>query len=262
MKITVLASGSGGNATYLESNNTKILIDCGITYKQIALRLKSHDLSLDDLNGIIITHEHSDHIKGLDVTLKRHDTKCYLTEETFEGMYWKAKQNIKPEQISLISPNDSFHINDVEIHPISVSHDASDAVGYVIYAEGKKIVFITDIGYLPKRDHDMLRNADYYLFESNYDVTLLFTSQRPFYLKQRIDSVKGHMSNSDSAYNLAQIIGDKTKQIILIHRSKECNTDQLVLEAYAEVFNDYGLDLDSYNPVVAKQDIPTKLFDF
>ena len=261
MKITILASGSGGNVTYLESNNTKILIDCGITYKQITTRLKTHDLNLDNIAGILITHEHTDHIKGLDVTLRRHDTMCYVTEETHNGMYYKAKDNLHPSKITHIVTNEPFMINDIEITPFSISHDASDAVGYIIKAEDKMVVYVTDIGYLPARDHDMLRNADMYIFESNYDVTMLFTSARPFYLKQRIDSVKGHMSNNDSAYNLAQLVGDKTKQIVLAHRSRECNSDEHVLTTSNEVFTDYGLDINDYNLVVAKQDYPTQLFN-
>jgi len=261
MKITVLASGSGGNATYLESDNTKILIDCGISYKQITTRLKTHNLDLENINGIMITHEHTDHIKGLDVTLRKHQTKCFLTEDTFEGMYYKSKQNIATENLSFITPFESFMIGSVEILPISISHDASDAVGYVIYAEGKKIVYVTDIGYLPKRDHEVLKNADMYIFESNYDITMLFTSRRPFYLKQRIDSVKGHMSNNDSAYNLAQLVGDKTKQIVLAHRSRECNSPEQILETYNEVFTDYGLDVTNYNLLVAHQDVPSPIFE-
>ncbi len=261
MKITVLASGSGGNTTYLESENTKILIDCGISFRQITNRLSQRELTIDNLEGILITHEHSDHIKGLDVTLRKIDTKCYLTEETYEGMYYKAKDNLHPSKLSFIKPYELFNINNIEILPISISHDASDAVGYIIYAEDKKIVYITDIGYLPKRDHEVLKNADMYIFESNYDITLLFTSRRPFYLKQRIDSVKGHMSNNDSAYNMAQLVGDKTKNIILAHRSKECNTNEKAIETYTEVFNDYGLNIDDYNIIVAHQDIPTNIFD-
>ncbi len=261
MKITVLASGSGGNTTYLESGNTKILIDCGISFKQITTRLRSHDLNIDNLDAVLITHEHNDHIKGLDVTLKRSDAIVYLTEETFLGTHPKVKDNLVFSQVSFITPYESLNINNVEILPFSISHDASDAVGYIINTDGKKIVYVTDIGYLPNRDHDLIRNADMYIFESNYDVTLLYTSNRPFYLKQRIDSIKGHMSNNDSAYNLAQLVGDKTKNIILAHRSKECNTNELALETYNEVFKDYGLNIDDYNIIVAHQDIPTKVFE-
>lgn len=261
MKITVLASGSGGNTTYLESENTKILLDCGISYRQITQRLSTKELTIDNLDAVLITHEHGDHIKGLDVTLKRQQATCYLTEETHEGMYYKAKDNIDTSKLSFITPFEPFSINNIEVLPISISHDSSDAVGYILYAEGKKVVYITDIGYLPKRDHAVLKNADIYIFESNYDVTLLFTSQRPFYLKQRIDSVKGHMSNADSAYNLAQLVGDKTKKIILAHRSKECNTNEKVLETFNEVFKDYGLRIEDYNIQVAAQDTPTNIFE-
>ena len=113
---------------------------------------------------------------------------------------------------------------------------------------------------MPQRDHELFKGADIYIFESNYDVTMLFTSNRPFYLKQRIDSVKGHMSNTDSAYNLAQLVRPNTKHIILAHRSRECNTDELVHETYKNVFSEYGLQSDDYNITVAKQDNPTKLF--
>ena len=261
MKITVLASGSGGNATYIEVNNTKILLDCGISYRQITNRLSQRDLTMEHINGILITHEHTDHIKGLDVTLRKHDTSCFLTEETFNGMFYKTGENLHPSKLNFINPYEPFFINELEIVPISVSHDSNDAVGYIIKYQDKKVVYLTDIGYLPARDHDLLRNADLYLFESNYDITMLFTSKRPFFLKQRIDGVKGHMSNNDSAYNLAQLVGDKTKQIILAHRSKECNSNEAALETFNEVFNEYGLNIKDYNIIVAKQDIPSKVFE-
>lgn len=262
MKLTVLASGSGGNATYLESNGTKILIDCGITNRQITKRLEERELVIDGLKAIIVTHEHSDHIKGIDVTLRKTEATCYLTKDTYEGLYFKTKDNLNVDRLSFVKPYESFKIDDIEVTPISISHDSNDAVGYVLNVESKKVVYITDIGYLPVSDHDQLKNADLYIFESNYDVTKLFTSSRPFYLKQRIDSVKGHMSNNDSAYNMTQLIGDKTQKIILAHRSKECNTDDLALDTYREVFQEYGLDVEDYNIEVAKQDIPTKLFSF
>jgi phosphoribosyl 1,2-cyclic phosphodiesterase len=147
------------------------------------------------------------------------------------------------------------------VYPLSISHDASDAVGYVIYHKDKKLVYITDIGYLPQKDYELLSNADMYVFESNYDVTLLFTSNRPFYLKQRIDSVKGHLSNTDSAYNLAQLVGPNTRHIILAHPSRECNTKELALETINEVFAEYGIDQSNMTIEVATQDIPTTLYE-
>lgn len=261
MKFSVIGSGSKGNVTYLETNNSKILIDCGLSFKQINVRLKSHNLSLDNLSGVFITHEHTDHVAGLDVLLRNLETTVYMTEITYDALKYKVKENVSEQKVSFITPYEKLVINDIEILPFSISHDASDAVGYVIYAEGKKIVYITDIGYLPLKDFELLENADAYVFESNYDVTMLFTSDRPFYLKQRIDSVKGHLSNNDSAYNMAKLVGEKTKQIVLAHPSRECNTAEAAISTYNEVFNDYGLNIKDYNLVVATQDIPTKLFD-
>lgn len=261
MKFSVIGSGSKGNVTYLETNKTKILIDCGLTFKQINVRLKAHDLNLENLDGVFITHEHTDHVAGLDVLLRRLDTVVYMTETTFDSLKYKIKENISESKVSFITPYEKQIINDVEILPFSISHDASDAVGYIIYAEGKKIVYITDTGYLPLKDFDMLENADAYVFESNYDVTMLFTSERPYYLKQRIDSVKGHLSNNDSAYNMAKLVGVNTKQIVLAHPSRECNTAKAAIDTYDEVFNDYGLKISDYDLVVATQDIPTKLFE-
>ena len=262
MKFTVLGSGSKGNTTYLETDNAKILIDCGLSFRQANSRLMSLDLTFEGLKGVLVTHEHSDHVAGLNVLLKRVPTSLFVTPETYNSFYWKYSENIDDSRVEHITPFEEFFIEDVRIFPFSISHDASDAVGYVIYAEDKKIVYITDIGYLPKKDHELLMNADAYIFESNYDVTLLFTSNRPFYLKQRIDSVKGHMSNTDSAYNLAQLIGPKTKHIVLAHPSRECNTKEKALETMNEVFDEYGIDTSNFTLEVAQQDVPTKLYEF
>ncbi len=262
MKLCVLGSGSKGNATYLEANNTKILIDCGLSFRQLKKRLDDMNLSIDSMDGVVVTHEHTDHVAGIDVLLKRIDTVCYLTEKTYHAMHPKVKLNIKEDQTAFITPNEKFMINDIELYPLRISHDAKDAVGYVIYAEGKKVVYITDIGYLPVNDLALLENADFYVFEANYDIEMLFTSNRPFYLKQRIDSIKGHMSNNDSAYNMSKLVGDKTKNIILAHPSRECNLESLALKTYEEVFKDYNLKIEDYNLVVAKQDVPTKVYEF
>ena len=184
-----------------------------------------------------------------------------MTEITYDSLKYKIKENLPESNLSFITPCEKQVINGCEILPFSISHDAADAVGYVIYAEGKKIVYITDTGYLPIKDFELLEKADAYIFESNYDVTMLFTSDRPFYLKQRIDSVKGHLSNNDSAYNMVKLVGENTKQIVLAHPSRECNTATAAIDTYNEVFNDYGLKISDYNLVVATQDIPTKLFE-
>ena len=260
MKFTVLASGSKGNCTYIKTKSAKLIIDAGITHRQMMRRLHNLNLDLDHLDGILITHEHTDHVKGLNVTLKHHEVPVYISRKTFDNIHFKSRENIDESLIKDVFAYEPFMINNLKITPFSVSHDAEDTMGYVLEEDGKKFVYVTDIGYLPKSDYPLLQNAHGYVFESNYDVTLLFTSNRPFYLKQRIDSVKGHMSNMDSAYNMSQLIGINTSHIILAHPSQECNTEKHVLDTYHEVFDDYGIDIDAYNLCVAKQDIPTKVF--
>lgn len=259
MKFSVLASGSRGNSTIIETENTKILVDIGLSFRQLNSRLEGLGLSSNPLDGVLITHEHTDHVSGLNMLLKKVDTTCYLTKDTYEGMFYKVKENIEVRRLAFIEPYKRFQIGDFSIYPLSVSHDSNDCLGYVISSGEKKIVYVTDIGYLPEKDFDELRNADAYVFESNYDVTLLFTSNRPYYLKTRIDSIKGHMSNNDSAYNLANLIGERTKQIILAHPSKECNEENKIIETFETVFDDYGYRIEDYNLIVAKQDVPTKL---
>ena len=138
MKLCVLASGSKGNVTYFETNNTKILIDCGLSYRQLKKRLDDNNLSIDTMDGVLITHEHTDHVAGIDVLLKKIDTVCYLTEKTYHALHPKVKLNIKEKQTSFITPNEGFMINDIEILPLSISHDAKDAVGYVFTLKVKK----------------------------------------------------------------------------------------------------------------------------
>jgi len=253
MEITVLASGSKGNATLVQIGNKSILIDAGISYLQLQKRLALHQINIKRIDAVLITHEHGDHIKGLDVLLRKDNPHLFITEHTLIATPEKIRETISSSVLHVIKPYEKFLFDELEILPFSVSHDSSDAVGFIFYNNGKKFVYCTDVGYLPDRDFELLRGANAYVFEANYDVTLLFTSARPFYLKQRIDSVKGHMSNTDSAYNMASLVGVNTKYIVLAHPSEECNTKELALETYKEVFQEYDKNIDDYIVLVASQ---------
>ena len=259
MKITVLASGSKGNATYIETPTTKLLIDAGISYRQLKLRLLEHQIDLHALDAVLISHEHTDHTKGLVNILKYTGAVIYTTEKTWEHLNKKTTYNLSFATFIDIVPGKKVMLNDLTIEPLSVSHDAVDTLGFIIENTTKKLVHMTDVGYLPSTDYLKIMNADLYVFEANYDVALLFNSQRPYYLKRRIDSVKGHLSNADSAYHLTRLIGEKTKCIILAHPSEECNTEYHALETFKEVFTSYDIDYNQYEIIVAKQHIPTKL---
>jgi phosphoribosyl 1,2-cyclic phosphodiesterase len=257
MKVNVLASGSRGNATIIEKNGDLFLIDCGISYLQLKNRLESQNHSLENLKGIFITHEHGDHVSGIVTLLKHFPVPVFLSKGTFEGLNFKIRDNIDQTLINLINSYQSVVFNTFSMLPFSVSHDASDAMGFIFTDETSKMVYVSDIGYLPKSDMEILKGATAYFFECNYDVTTLFTSNRTYHLKQRIDGIKGHMSNTDCAYNLSQLINDNTRHIIALHRSQDCNSEADILETITKTFKDYELELNALSFIIAKQDVPT-----
>ena len=219
MKVMVLSSGSKGNTTYVETNKTKLLIDVGNSCKYISNKLSNININLEDLDAILLTHTHSDHINGLKVLSKKVNCPIYMTS----GMY-KELEYI--ENYRLIE-SDIIEINDLVINVIKTSHDAPDSVGYVLNNKEKSLVYVTDTGYINRKYFDLLSNKDMYIFESNHDVEMLTNGTYPFDLKKRILSDKGHLSNYDSAKYLAKFIGNNTKYILLAHLSEENNTKDL-----------------------------------
>ncbi len=257
MEVTILASGSKGNAAYIEDGDTAILIDAGISYRQITLRMGEKANRLASLEGIIVSHEHSDHTKGLEQTLKRTMAPVYTAKKT----YTKIKDKLPMDHtMTPIEEDVAFMVGSLIITPLKTSHDAAHSLGFIIETNSKQLVFITDTGFLQEDDFHRIRNAHMYVLESNYDVALLFDSARPFYLKKRIDSVRGHLSNADSAYYLTQLIGPRTHSIVLAHPSQECNTESYTLATLHDVFAAYDKVPEDYDIHVAKQHQPSKVF--
>ena len=225
MKIITLASGSKGNTSYIEVGNTRFLIDIGITYRHLLERLEKIGKSIDDIDALFITHTHSDHIKGLKVFVKHNNVPVYIKEE----MYKELKEILPKEKIELYS--DKMHLKDVTIDLVHTSHDAPGAVGFLI---NNSLAYITDTGYINKKYYDLLSNREIYYIESNHDEQMLLTGPYPHYLKQRILSDKGHLSNGATASYLEKFIGSNTKYIILAHISETNNTKELALETTKE----------------------------
>ena len=222
MKVIVLSSGSKGNTTYIETQTTKILIDIGNTCKYITEKLSTIGVTLGEINAILITHTHTDHIKGLKTFTNNYSAPIYITEKMHPKIpYVKQYKYIESSLIT---------IRDIKINIIKTSHDAEDSVGYIINNNDKSIVYITDTGYINKKYHPMLSNRDIYIMESNHDVEMLNNGPYPFPLRQRILSDKGHLSNHDSAKYIGDFIGPKTTNIVLAHLSHENNTPELAKE--------------------------------
>ena len=242
MKIITLASGSKGNTSYIEVGNTRFLIDIGITYRHLLERLEEIGKSIDDIDALLITHTHSDHIKGLKVFVKHNNVPVYIREE----MYKELKEILPKEKIELYS--DKMYLKDVTIDLVHTSHDAPGSVGFLI---NNSLVYITDTGYINEKYYDLLSNREIYYIESNHDEQMLLTGPYPHYLKQRILSDKGHLSNGATASYLEKFIGSNTKYIILAHISETNNTKELALETTKE-----ALARTAYSPkiVVASQE--------
>ena len=248
MKVSVLSSGSKGNTTYIETDNAKILIDIGNTSKYVKEKLEEFGVNPEELDAILITHTHVDHVKGLKVFKKKYNIPVYLTDIMYNSLeYLECYETIK----------DEFDIKDIHITSIKTSHDSEDSRGYVLSSNEKTIVYITDTGYINKKYFDILSNKDLYIMESNHDVELLSNGKYPFQLRQRILSDKGHLSNYDSSKYLSLFIGDNTKYILLAHLSEENNTEQL---AYDTLVNRLLIDnKDTPDIIVLKQDKETEL---
>ncbi len=260
MKVVQIASGSKGNATFIEADGNKIMIDVGISKKRIQECLINNALSLDNLKAIFLTHEHTDHTSGLVALFNQTKALIYTTKGTYLGLSSKIREKIGQEYFRFIERNSIIQIGTFEIESVEIYHDANDPLGFIIKNNGKKIVYVTDTGYIKQSFYDKLSNAEMYIWESNHDPEILMQSDRPYNTKIRILSDCGHLSNQDSAYILANIIGPNTKKIIFAHISEECNLVQIIKLTSKRVFNDLGIDTKDIDFYYASQ-IPLEVFE-
>lgn len=242
MKVQTIASGSKGNCTIVLCNDTNLIIDMGISYLTLKNSLEENSLSFDNFNGILITHCHKDHTKGLSSLIKKTNIPVYIPEK----MYDSIKEYVPYPRCIII--DDEFYINDVKINLLHTSHDAPCSVGFIIRNNDKSLVYITDTGYINRKILNNIVGKDCYIIESNHDEVMLMDGPYPRFLKERVISDKGHLSNITTAKYLKKIVGKNTKNIILAHRSETNNTEEKVLEA----INNVELD-KNINIYIAKQ---------
>ncbi|MCI6847701.1 MAG: MBL fold metallo-hydrolase [Erysipelotrichaceae bacterium] len=251
MTVSVLSSGSKGNTTFIQTNNTKILIDAGNTSKYILEKLNEINVDPTTIDAILITHTHIDHVKGLPVLLKKINPCVYITQKMLKELEYL-------ENYSIIN-TDKIKIKDLDIDVIKTSHDTEDSVGYIVNNDDKSIVYITDTGYINQKYFNILSNRNVYIMESNHDIEMLNNSKYPFALRQRILSDKGHLSNYDSAKYISKFIGSKTKYVLLAHLSEENNTEELALETLDKRLKKEKIAID--NIIIAKQNQATDLIN-
>ncbi len=268
MRLTVFSSGSAGNSTLLECDDCNILIDAGIPKKGLIENLSKNNLTLEDIDALLITHEHGDHIKGLSTLLKYEGIKIYMTKGTanwilksyeikYPKVYNLLKCRIDNGSVLLINrlENSMLYedvlIGNTLINVLPTFHDAAESIGFIFNENDKKFVYITDTGYVHQSLYEILSNADAYMLECNHDPAILMHSARPYQTKIRILSDHGHLSNEDSIVTLAHIMGVKTRLVVHAHISQECNLTQIIEITRGKVLYDYGIDTTGIEFVIS-----------
>ena len=257
MKLCSIASGSSGNCIYVANDDTNLLVDAGISKKRIVEGLDSIGVDVADIDGILVTHEHVDHIKSVGVMARAYNVPIYGTYDTLKAIHeYKSTGNIDQSLYRPIKADNVFNIKSLAIRPFATSHDAVDPVCYTFHSNDKKIGVATDLGEYDDYIISNLEGCNVLLLEANYDRNMLQVGPYPYYLKQRIVGNKGHLSNVNTGELLKHIISDKLKYIFLGHLSKENNYPELAYETVKVELED---ELRDSILKVAHRDKPSEL---
>lgn len=253
-----LYSGSSGNSLFVETANTKILVDAGVSSKKIETALNDIDIDPTTLDGILVTHEHIDHVQGLGTLSKKYDLPVFVNQETLDAMP-KQKDKISDKNIKTFKVTDKFSIGDLEIKPFSIPHDAVNPCGFSIWKGNKKISIATDIGHMTK---DILKNLEESLFimlEANYDPEVLRCASYPFKLKNRIAGPTGHLSNELAGKTISYLLQSGLQNAMLGHLSKESNFPELAYQTVMDELIAGNSDESSLKLSVASRDFHSNL---
>lgn len=243
MKVKVLASGSKGNSTLVTTENIKILIDIGVNYQYLSSELEKININPKEIDAILITHTHSDHIKGLPQLVKKTNLKVYILEEMYNELITKISSS------NLNYYENPLRLGDLKIELIRLSHDV-EGVGFIITQGSRSLVYITDTGYINQKYLPLIKNKNVYVIESNHDEEMVMEGPYPYILKQRVLSDKGHLSNRTVAGYLLDIVGNDTNKIVLAHISENNNTEELAIKTTKDLLEENGINKEI---IVAKQ---------
>ncbi|MGG3469162.1 MBL fold metallo-hydrolase [Neobacillus pocheonensis] len=259
LRYSILASGSTGNALYVESDEHSFLVDAGFSGKQMEMLFGQIERDISKLSGIFVTHEHSDHIKGIGILARKYKLPVYANEKTWQAM--ESNVGVIPTEQKFVFDMETVKsFGSVDIESFGVSHDAAEPMFYVFHNGGKKLVLITDTGYVSDRMKGTISNADVYIFESNHDVQMLRMGRYPWNIKRRILSDVGHVSNEDAALAMSDVIGDRTKRVYLAHLSLDNNMKDLAKMSVSQTLESRGLIVgEQFDLYDTDPKIPTKV---
>ncbi|MDO5849351.1 MAG: MBL fold metallo-hydrolase [Methanobrevibacter sp.] len=265
MRLVSIASGSSGNCTLIDTEETHILVDAGITRKRISEGLNEVGVSIDEIDGIVITHEHIDHIRALGVISRNDDIQIYATAGTMEGIKnRKDLGKINADYFNVIETGISFEIGDITVSPFETYHDTNEPCGYTFTQNDKKAAVMTDTGIYDGAIAEMLKDCNALLLESNHDIEMLRNGDYPEFLKRRILGNEGHMSNHLCAHLIEKILHDGVAGVVLGHLSKDNNTPEKALETVKQRINEYHeeCDADDFDIFVAERHSVSRVIEF
>lgn len=244
MRYSILASGSTGNSFFIGTEQTRLLVDVGLSAKQIEALMKEIGEDPAQLHGILITHEHSDHIKGLSVFARRYQLPIYCNYATWQAIT-RIVKDLDDHPVQFFQTGDKHQFGDLHVESFGISHDAAEPMGFVFTYGEKKLSFVTDLGYVSDKIKERIYNSDVFVMEANHDVQMLRMGSYPWHLKRRILSDSGHLSNDACADALIDVIGKATQKVYLAHLSKENNMIPLANMTVTQTLAEAGIDVTS-----------------
>jgi phosphoribosyl 1,2-cyclic phosphodiesterase len=266
LRVSILASGSSGNITLLETQSTRLLVDCGLGKRETLARLAAIELSVDRIDGILITHEHSDHCNGLPQMLGLWKAPLYVTEPTMDALHRALPDRLakRLRGLETIQSGQHFSIGDIDVHAFQIPHDAADPIGFTFRTNGTKMALVTDLGYMPQLVKVHLRDADCLLLESNHDLDMLKVGPYPWVVKQRVLSRTGHLSNHAVSEYLSDPEGfdARARYLVLAHLSQENNNPDLARLSAEEALDRRPAESAFHGQLlIATQDRPLRPLD-
>ena len=257
-KFCSLYSGSSGNSLFIETQNTKLLIDAGVSSKKIENALTDININPSTLDGILVTHEHIDHVQGLGTLSKKFDLPVFVNQETLDAMP-KQKDKISEKNVKTFKISDKFEIGDLEIKPFSIPHDAANPCGFNIWKDNKKISIATDIGHMTNPILKSLEESLFIMLEANYDPEVLRCSPYPFTLKSRIAGPTGHLPNEMAGKTISHLLKSGLKNAMLGHLSKQSNFPELAYKTVVDELISNNYNEDCISLCVASRDNHSKI---